>query len=62
MVLKIYQISQEDTFAGFFLNKVAANQACNFTKIRLQHGCFLVKFVVMSASRKWHLFEFDSVT
>ena len=26
-------------------NKVAANQACIFTKIRLQHRCFLVKLV-----------------
>ena len=26
-------------------NKVAANQVCNFTKIRLQHSFFPVKFV-----------------
>ena len=26
-------------------NEVAANQVCNFIKIRLQHRCFLVKFV-----------------
>ena len=26
-------------------NKVAANQACNFTNIRLQHRCLPVKFV-----------------
>ena len=26
-------------------NKVAANQFCNFTKFRLQHRCFPVKFV-----------------
>ena len=28
-----------------FFNKVAANEASNFTKIRLQHRCFPVKFV-----------------
>ena len=32
-------------------NKVAANQACNFTNIRLQHRCLPVKFVrYLSAS------------
>ena len=32
-------------------NKVAANQACNFTNIRLQHRCLPVKFVrCLSAS------------
>ena len=49
--LKIYQISQKNTCVGVWnykeslFNEVAANQACNFTKIRLQHRCFPVKFV-----------------
>ena len=32
-------------YEGSLFNKVAANQTCNFTKIRLQHRCFPVKFV-----------------
>ena len=50
-VLKNLQISQKITCFGAWnykeslFNKVAANQACNFTKIRLQHRCFPVKFV-----------------
>ena len=50
-VLKNLAISQENTCVGAWnykeslFNKVAANQACNFTKIRLQHRCFPVKFM-----------------
>ena len=43
--------SQENTCVGawnykeYLFNKVAANQACNYTKIRVQRRCFPVKFV-----------------
>ena len=44
MLLKISQISQENTCVGAFFNKVVGLQACNFIKNRLDHRCFYVKF------------------
>ena len=41
--LKILQISQENTCAGVSY-KVASLQGCSFTKKRLLHRCFPVKF------------------
>ena len=42
-VLKILQVSQKALVLESLFNKVPANQACNFIKIRLQHRCFPLK-------------------
>ena len=45
VLLKISQISQENTYFGVpFYNKVAVPRACNFIEKRLQHKCFPMKF------------------
>ena len=43
VILKILQISMENTCAGVFFNKVAGLQVCNFIKKILRHMYFPVK-------------------
>ena len=45
MFLKSLQISQKNTCVGFFFNKVAGPQNCNFVKNRLHHRFFPENFL-----------------
>ena len=46
IVLKIDTNLQESIYVGFFFNKFAGPQNCNFIKKRLQHKFFSVKFAM----------------
>ena len=48
MFLKIWQISQENTYIGVCFNKVAGLRACNFVKKKLKHRRYYVKFANFS--------------
>ena len=52
---KVPQISQESTYVGVSFNKVAGLNAWNFTKKRLQHRCFPVKFDFHRKTPEEHL-------
>ena len=48
VVLKIFDNFTRNICVGVFFNKVTGPQACNFLKKKLQHKCFLVKFLRFS--------------